>query len=139
MEEQIREFCDLLIARLEEEFSDSTTDVHISIDHERGMLTASNDDGELFVQRQIEPIMSVSSDDAQSRVVEILKNDLEVKREQLDNLPLPKPYDVVLELSGEDHEENLLTIDSDLIFLDSDLMEGLDDDLDKFWDKLNKM
>ena len=138
MEEQIRQFCDSLIARLEEEFSDITTDVHVSIDRERGVLAASDDEGELFIQRQMESLISINPDDVHSEVVRVLKKDLEDRREQLENLPLPKPYDIVFELSGEDHEENLLTIDSDLIFLDADLMKGLSDDLDTFWTSLSE-
>jgi len=138
MEEQIRQFCDLLIARLEEEFSDSRTDVHVSLDLERGVLAASDDEGELFVQRQIRSLTGINPDDARSEVSGMLKADLGTRRDELENLPLPKPYDIVFELSGEEHEENLLTIDSDLIFLDSDLMEGLDSDLDTFWQDLSR-
>lgn len=137
MEEKIRHFCDLLLERLEEEFSDRATDVHISLDGVRGALAASDDEGELFVQRQLEELIGIVPAEAHALAKGVFKTYFEERREQLENLPILKPFDIVFEVMGEDNEENILTVDSDMIFLDSEIMEGLSDDLDSFWQSLS--
>ncbi|MDQ9828247.1 hypothetical protein RFX70_05355, partial [Acinetobacter baumannii] len=48
-----------------------------------------------------------------------------------------KPYSYVL--MGEDHETitDLYLVDDDTIVISGDLMQGLDSDLEKFWEELS--
>lgn len=49
-----------------------------------------------------------------------------------------KPYSYVL--IGEDRETiaDLYLVDDDTIVISGDLMKGLDEDLESFWEELNK-
>ena len=138
MEEQVRHFCESLIARLEGEFSGFVTDVHIVYDRDRRVLVASDDEGEPYAQSQMDFPDGTTPENARPDLEKALKDAFEAQREQLENLPLQKPYDIVFGFLGTESEENLLTVDSDLIFLDSELMAGLSSDLDAFWESLSK-
>ena len=138
MQEQIKQFCESLIARLEDEYSDHTTDVHISFEEESRLLVAADDDGEQYVRMQINIISAQSFVDIHSDIEKALYAHLDSRREQLENLPLPKPFDFVYGSQDADVEENLLTINSDLIFFDSELMDDLSSDLDAFWEALSR-
>ena len=58
--------------------------------------------------------------------------------ELLSALHLLKPYSFVL--IGENHEtlKDLYLVDDDTIILDEELMKGLSEDLDHFWEELCK-
>lgn len=47
-----------------------------------------------------------------------------------------KPYSFVLENDDKEALTELFLVDDDTVILGGDLMEGLDDDLNKFLDKL---
>ena len=54
-----------------------------------------------------------------------------------ENVAILKPYSYVL--IGEDHETiaELHLVDDDTILISDDLMKGLGNDLDNFWNKLS--
>ena len=58
--------------------------------------------------------------------------------EVVDNLGIMKPYSFVLENDDREAVAELYVADDDTIILGGDLMEGLDQDLDSFFDSLMK-
>ena len=62
---------------------------------------------------------------------------IQERKEELENLCILKPYSFVL--VDEDHETicDLYLVDDDTIVLDGELMAGLSDDLDSFWEELS--
>ena len=58
--------------------------------------------------------------------------------EVVDNLGIMKPYSFVLENDDRESVGELYVADDDTIIIGGDLMEGLDQDLDSFFDSLMK-
>ena len=68
----------------------------------------------------------------------LLRKILSRMDEELHALPLLKPFSFVL--IGEDKETlaDLYLVDNETIMISGDLMQGLDEDLDQFWEELSK-
>ena len=73
--------------------------------------------------------------DEEAIVAEITSNLSEMLPE-LRALPIIKPFSFVWQ--NGDELRDLLLVDDDLMFVDEELMKGLHEDLDKFWDDLAK-
>ena len=56
----------------------------------------------------------------------------------IDGLGILKPFSFVLENDDKENIAELYVADDETIIIDGDLMEGLDKDLDSFFDKLMK-
>ena len=59
-------------------------------------------------------------------------------KEQIDNLPILKPFSFVLEDDDHDLQTELYVVDDDMVMIDPELMKNLDEDLDSFFDQLMK-
>ena len=68
----------------------------------------------------------------------MLRNILKRMRNTVDNLGILKPYSFTLENDDRENIAELYVADDETIIIDGDLMEGLDKDLDSFFDKLMK-
>ena len=114
------------------------TDIYLQVKQESGELLVFNDDSEELTRCVVEEWMGNSSetfyDDIQPILVKVIKS----MKDTWDRLPVLKPYSLVL--LGEDGETitDLYLVDDDLMLLDGDLMTGLSDDLDQFWEVLSK-
>ena len=60
----------------------------------------------------------------------------ETLRPVLEALGIMKPYSIVLENDDNESIAELFLADNDTIIIGGDLMDGLDQDLDRFLDKL---
>ena len=67
-----------------------------------------------------------------------LRNILKRMQDTIDNLGILKPYSFTLENDERENIAELYVADDDTIIIDGNLMEGLDKDLDSFFDKLMK-
>ena len=56
----------------------------------------------------------------------------------VENMSILKPYSFVLEDDDKEHIAELYLVDDDIAIIGGDLMEGLDKDLDDFFDELMK-
>ena len=56
----------------------------------------------------------------------------------VENLAIIRPYSFVLEDEDKENIAELYVVDDDTVIIDPDLMEGLDEDLNDFLDKLLK-
>ena len=60
------------------------------------------------------------------------------QKELVDNMGILKPYSLVLEDDDKEHVGELYVADDDTVIIDSELMAGLDKDLDDFFENLLK-
>jgi hypothetical protein len=114
------------------------TDVHIRVTQETGELVIFNDDDVELTRCVIEEWIDNKDDDFYEGITSILRKCIDNQKELLDNLSILKPYAFVLE--DDDHEPvaELHVVDDDTVIIDTELMEGLDKDLDDFFEKLLK-
>ncbi|MDY3671603.1 MAG: hypothetical protein SO050_10765, partial [Prevotella sp.] len=77
-------------------------------------------------------------DNFYQEITTLLRNILKRMRNTVDNLGILKPYSFTLENDDRENIAELYVADDETIIIDGDLMEGLDKDLDSFFDKLMK-
>jgi hypothetical protein len=114
------------------------TDVHLRVTQETGELLALDDDDKELTRCVVEQWIDNKDDDFYTAITPVLRKCLEKNKNIADNLSILKPYAFVLE--DDDHETvaELYVVDDDTVIIDSELMEGLDKDLDTFFEKLLK-
>ena len=114
------------------------TDVHIRVTQETGELVVFNDDDLELTRCVVEEWIDNKDDDFYEGITSVLRKCIDNQKDVLDNLSILKPYAFVLE--DDDHEPvaELHVVDDDTVIIDSELMEGLDKDLDDFFEKLLK-
>ena len=114
------------------------TDIYLQVKQESGELRVFNDDEVELTRCVVEEWLGNSSENFYEEVQPVLNQVIKGMKETWDNLPVLKPYSIVL--MGEDGETiaDLYLVDDDLLVLDGDLMHGLSDDLDAFWSDLSK-
>ena len=68
----------------------------------------------------------------------ILRKELTTHQADVESMSILKPYSFVLENDDKESVAELYVVDDETVIIGGDLMEGLDDDLDKFLDDLLK-
>lgn len=114
------------------------TDVHIRVTQETGEMLVYDDDDRELTRCVVEQWIDNKDDDFYDAITPVVRCCIEHEKALLENLSILKPYAFVLE--DDDHETvaELYVVDDDTVIIDSELMEGLDKDLDEFFDKLLK-
>ena len=113
------------------------TDIYLQVKQESGELLTYDDDHEL-TRCVVEEWIDNKSENFYEEVEDILRNCILNMKEEMENLQILKPYSYVL--IGEDKETiaELHLIDEDTILLSEELMVGLTEDLNRFWEDLSK-
>lgn len=114
------------------------TDIHIRITQETGELMAFDDDDNEITRCVVEQWIDNKDDDFYEQIVPIVRRCIEKQKEQVDNMGILKPYSLVLEDDDKEHVGELYVADDDTVIIDSELMAGLDKDLDDFFENLLK-
>ena len=114
------------------------TDIHIRITQETGELMALDDDDNEITRCVVEQWIDNKDDDFYEQIVPIVRRCIEKQKEQVDNMGILKPYSLVLEDDDKEHVGELYVADDDTVIIDSELMAGLDKDLDDFFENLLK-
>ncbi|MCI6555639.1 MAG: hypothetical protein MSA43_08300, partial [Prevotella sp.] len=86
----------------------------------------------------VEEWIDNKDDNFYQEITTLLRNILKRMRNTVDNLGILKPYSFTLENDDRENIAELYVADDETIIIDGDLMEGLDKDLDSFFDKLMK-
>ncbi len=68
----------------------------------------------------------------------ILRKCIDKHKATIENMSILKPFSFVLEDDDKETIAELYLVDDETVIIDPDLMEGLDDDLNKFLDDLLK-
>ncbi len=114
------------------------TDIHIRVSQDSGELRAYDDDGKEITRCVIDDWIENKDDDFYNDVTSIMRQVARLMYNTLDHLGILKPYSFVLEDEDEVNITELYVADDDTVIADSNLMEGLEDDLENFFDNLMK-
>ena len=111
------------------------TDIHMQVDMESGQLVVSDDDDIVLAEQQIPEWESANPENFYTDVEIALKRALNRLREEgaLENVKILKPYSFVLEDSTKETVAELLMMDDEeTLFLNDELLKGLDEELNTF-------
>lgn len=114
------------------------TDIHVRVSQESGEMVAFDDDDKEITRCVVEQWIENNDEDFYESVHDILTTTFASMSKTLDNLGILKPYSFVLENDEKEGIADLYLADDDTIIIGKDLMEGLDTDLDSFFDSLMK-
>lgn len=114
------------------------TDLYIQVKQESGELLVFDDNDTELTRCVVEDWIGNNSETFYDELPAALSALFGSLSDVCDNIALLRPYSFVL--IGEDKETiaDLYLVDDDTIVLSGDLMEGLDEDLDGFWEELNR-
>jgi hypothetical protein len=120
------------------EDSSLITDIHLRVSQDSGDLVAFDDEDEEITRCVVEQWIENQDEDFYPQVAEYLRGMLKKMSDTIDHLGILKPYSFVLEDDEKEPQGELYLADDDTVILGGDLMQGLDKDLDDFYDKLVK-
>ena len=131
------------LRRMSEKFPHSEeasvmTDIHVRVTQETGELMIFDDDDNELTRCVVEQWIDNKDDDFYAQITPIVRRCIEKMKKLTENLGLLKPYSFVLEDDEKEAVTELYVVDDDTVIIDPDLMEGLEEDLDKFLDNLLK-
>lgn len=114
------------------------TDLYIQVKQESGELLIYNDDDVELTRCVIEEWIGNNDENFYNQIQPILRKVIEDNKEVTENVAILKPYSYVL--IGEDRETiaDLHIVDNDTIIISDNLMDGLGEDLEHFWEELCK-
>ena len=131
------------IRKIAEKFpaSDETsvmTDIHIRVAQETGELVAFDDDDNEITRCIVEQWIDNKDDDFYDQITPIIRRSIDRQKALAENMGILKPYSFVLEDDDKENIAELYIVDDELAIIDTELMAGLDKDLDDFFEKLLK-
>ena len=112
------------------------TDVHIRVTQESGELMAFDDDDNELNRCIIEQWIDNKDDDFYEQITSILRKSIEKHKGMIEQMSILKPFSFVLEDDDKESIAELYVVDDNVVIIDPDLMQGLDEDLNNFLDKL---
>ena len=112
------------------------TDIYLQVKQESGELLVFDDDDHELTRCVVEEWIGNRDERFYDEVQPILITALTRLKEVTEHVAVLKPYSYVL--MGEDHETiaDLYLVDVDTMMLSGDLMQGLEVDLEHFWQQL---
>lgn len=122
----------------ESEETSVLTDIHVRVSQDSGELLAFDDDDQEITRCVVEQWIDNKDENFYDEVAKILRNIMRKNVELIDNLGILKPYSFVLEDDDKENLGELYLADDDTVIVGGDLMEGLDSDLDHFFNDLLK-
>ena len=114
------------------------TDIHLRISQDSGELLAFDDDENEITRCVVEQWIENKEENFYEHITAILRTQLKKMHDTINGLGILKPFSFVLENDDKENIAELYVADDETIIIDGDLMEGLDKDLDSFFDKLMK-
>ena len=114
------------------------TDIHVRVSQESGEMVAFDDDDKEITRCVVEQWIENNDEDFYESVHDILTTTFASMSKTLDNLGILKPYSFVLENDEKEGIAELYLADDYTIIIGMDLMEGIDTDLESFFDSLMK-
>ena len=114
------------------------TDIILQVKQEGGELLICDDNEEELTRCVVEEWIGDTSEDFYERIQPVLKEAILDIKEEMDSLNVLKPYSFVLFDDDNSAVANLYLVDDDLIQIDDNLLPGLDEDLESFWETLSK-
>lgn len=112
------------------------TDIHVRVSQENGDLMAFDDDDQELTRCVVEEWIDNKDAHFYQNVTNILRLEIAKNKAAAENLGIIKPYNFVLEDDDKENIAELYVVDDDTIIIGGDLMEGLEEDLNAFLNKL---
>lgn len=112
------------------------TDIHLRLSQDSGDLMAYDDEDNEITRCVIEQWIDNKDENFYNAAASIIRQRIQRNAKEMEALGVMKPYSFVLENDDKEALTELFLVDDDTVILGGDLMEGLDDDLNKFLDKL---
>jgi hypothetical protein len=134
--QQIQRAIRKVIAKFPQNAEPVFTDIHMQVKPESGELLTFNDEMEELDRAVIEHWLDPTVEDLYADAMPIIKQCLGQLRSEIDKMNILHPFSFVL--MGEDGETicDLYIVDDDTMILDTELLKGLDKELDDFLKKL---
>ena len=141
--EQTQQQIERFVKKIAQKFPQSheasqLTDIHIRVTQESGEMMAFDDDENEITRCVVEQWIDNKDEDFYDQVLLILRNQFKRLRKIIDDLGILKPYSLVLENDDKEPMGELYLADDDTMIVSGDLMEGLDKELDDFFNDLMK-
>ena len=113
------------------------TDLLLQVKQESGELLVYDDDDRELTRCVVEEWIDNKDENFYAAIQPVLKQAISELRDVTEHVAVLKPYSYVL--IGEDKETiaDLYLVDDDTIVISGELMEGLSEDLDHFWEELS--
>ena len=114
------------------------TDIHMQVKPDSAELLTYNDEMEELDRAVIGQWLEPTEEDLYEVAASVIKQCLGMLRNEIDKMSILHPFSFVL--MGEDGEtiSDLYIVDDDMMMLDTELLQGLDEELDAFLEKLMK-
>ncbi len=112
------------------------TDIHLRVTQESGEMVAFDDEENEITRVVIEPWIDNKDPQFYDEITPVLRKSLERNHEMIDGMGILKPFSFVLENDEKEILAELYLADDDTVIISGELMEGLDQDLDNFLEKL---
>lgn len=141
--EQTIQQIDRLIKKIAQKFPEEEdptrlTDIHLRVYQDSGEILAYDDDDEEITRCVINDWIENKDADFYEHATNILRQVLKRHGKLVDKMGILKPFSFVLENDEKESIAELYIADDDTIIITGDLMDGLDKDLDSFFEKLMK-
>ena len=114
------------------------TDIHLRVSQETGEIRAYNDDEEELDRCVVEEWIENPDENFYQEITPILRKCIEKLKDRVEGMSILKPFSLVLEDDDKESVAELYLVDDETVIIDPDLMEGLEDDLNSFLEKLLK-
>lgn len=112
------------------------TDIHIRVSQDTGEIRAYNDDEEELDRCVVEEWINNPDENFYQEITSILRKCIEKLKDTVEGMSILKPFSLVLEDDDKESVAELYLVDDETVIIDPDLMEGLEDDLNSFLEKL---
>ena len=114
------------------------TDIHLRINQDTGELTVFDDDDTEITRCIVEQWIDNKDDNFYSQAASVIRRVIDSRKKQVESLGILKPYSFVLEDDDKENVSELYVVDDDMVIIASELMAGLDQELNDFFEKLLK-
>lgn len=113
------------------------TDIYLQVRQESGELRVYDDDERELTRCVVEEWIGNTDENFLEAVQPLLRSCIAGMKDQLEDLRVLRPYSFVLIDEERETVAELYLVDDDTLLLDGELMKGLGEDLDRFWEELS--
>lgn len=114
------------------------TDIHFQVIPESGELRTYNDDMDELDRAVIEQWLEPTEEDLYAAASTVIKQCLKQLHKEVEQMSILHPFSFVLMTDDGETLQDLYLVDDDQVILDTELLKGLDKELDEFLEELMK-
>lgn len=112
------------------------TDLYILVKQDSGEIRVLDDDDNEITRCVVEEWIDNTSEDFYTDIQPLLQTCIHKLRDPIEAMHLLRPFSFVLVDEEHTNIAELYLVDDDTLIIDHNLMEGLAEDLDEFWNQL---